>query len=107
MDSLYIILAILVMTITNYFTRALPFFFFSKKNPPKALLFLEKVFPPIIMTILVFYSLKGVKIEPPNYGLFELIAIVITIILHLIFKNFLLSIIGSTLIYMALVQQWF
>ena len=104
--SSYLISAIVVMALVNYFTRALPFLFFYKKEPPPFLLFLEKVFPPIIMTILIFYSLKGINFTTKPYGAYELSAVFLTFLLHILFKNYLLSIIAPTIFYMALVQHW-
>jgi len=103
----YLPVAILVMVVVNYFTRALPFLFFRDRTPPKAILFLENYFPPVIMTILVFYSLKGIDFTAAPYGGYELSAVALTVALHLIFKNYLLSIFGSTLFYMGLLQGWF
>ena len=103
----YIVWAIIVMAVVNYFTRALPFLFFYKKKPPSFLLFLEKIFPPVIMTILIFYSLKDIDLTLKPYGFYEISAVVLTFLLHILFKNYLLSIIAPTIFYMALVQHWF
>jgi len=107
MDNSYLFGAIGVMIIVNYMTRALPFLFFRKRTPPTSILFLEYYFPPVIMTILVFYSLKDVDLQTAPYGGYEFSAVIVTIVLHLIFKNYLLSIFGATLFYMGLVQGWF
>jgi len=107
MESSYLLPAILVMVAVNYLTRALPFLFFRNRTTPASILFLERYFPPVIMTILVFYSLKEVNFRSAPYGSHELSAVAVTILLHLLFKNYLLSIFGATLFYMALVQGWF
>ena len=107
MEHSYLFSAILVMVIVNYFTRALPFLFFRNRTPPVPILFLERYFPPVIMTTLVFYSLKDIDFQSAPYGGFELSAVAVTIILHLLFKNYLLSIFGATLFYMGLIQGWF
>jgi len=106
MDITYISMAIITMVIVNALTRALPFLFFGKTNPPAFILFIEKSFPPIMMTILVFYSLKGIDVSTAPFGLYEISATAVTIILHLWFKNYLLSIFGSTVFYMSLIQGW-
>ena len=107
MESSYLLSAILVMVLVNYLTRVLPFLFFRERTPPAAILFLERYFPPVIMTILVFYSLKDIDFHSAPYGSYELSAVALTIALHLLFKNYLLSIFGATLFYMGLVQGWF
>jgi branched-subunit amino acid transport protein AzlD len=106
MENNYIITAIVVMAIVNYATRALPFIFFKSHNTPTSILFLERYFPPVIMTILIFYSLKDMDLHTVPYGSYELIAVAVTITLHLVFKNYLLTIFGATLIYMGMVQRW-
>jgi branched-subunit amino acid transport protein AzlD len=103
-DNSYILSAIATIAVVNYFTRVLPFLFFNKSEPPNALIFLEKIFPPVIMTILIFYSLKGVDLTTKPYGAYEFSAVVLTFILHMVFKNYLLSIIAPTIFYMALTQ---
>jgi len=107
MENSYLLNAILVMVIVNYMTRVLPFLFYRGKTPPAPILFLEQYFPPVIMTILVFYSLKEIDFQTAPYGSYELSAVAVTVALHLIFKNYLLSIFGATLFYMGLVQGWF
>jgi branched-subunit amino acid transport protein AzlD len=107
MESNYLLNAILVMVAVNYVTRVLPFLFFRGKTPPAPIRFLEQYFPPVIMTILVFYSLKEIDFQSAPYGSYELSAVALTVGLHLIFKNYLLSIFGATLFYMGLVQGWF
>ncbi len=103
----YVIFAIVVMAVVNYFTRALPFLFFRSHTPPKFIIFLEEWFPPVIMTILVFYSLKDIDFQSAPYGAYELLGVAGTVGLHLLLKNYLVSIFGGTLLYMALVQGWF
>ena len=106
MDN-YLLIAIMVMAVVNLITRVLPFLFFRGKELPSSILFLESYFPAVIMTILVFYSLKEIDFQSTPYGAFEMSAVGMTVALHLIFKNYLLSIFGSTIFYMALVQEWF
>ena len=107
MENSYLFSTILVMVAVNYITRVLPFLFYRGKTPPAPILFLEQYFPPVIMTILVFYSLKDIDFQTAPYGSYELSAVAVTVALHLIFKNYLLSIFGATLFYMGLVQGWF
>ncbi|XPV69069.1 MAG: branched-chain amino acid transporter permease [Halarcobacter sp.] len=104
MDNFDIFLAILVMSLVNYFTRAFPFLFFTKKELPSSLVFIEKFFPATIMMILIFYSIKEVQFLTYPYGTKELLAILVTIVLHLSLKNYLISIFFGTISYMVLVQ---
>ena len=104
MDSAYLLLMILVMALSNFFTRVFPFLFFVRREPAGWILFLEKWFPPVIMTILVFYSLRQVDFSVAPHGSLEIVAVLSTVVLHLVLKNYLVSIFGSTLIYMGLLQ---
>ncbi|QKE27662.1 branched-chain amino acid transport protein, AzlD family [Arcobacter acticola] len=104
MSNYEIYIAIAIMTVVNYFTRVFPFLFFRKNDLPSYILFIEKYFPSVIMTILIFYTLKEINFSLVPYGMKELGSIVFTALLHLIFKNYLVSIFIGTLFYMGLVQ---
>ena len=93
-----------IITVMTYFTRVFFFFFFRKNDLPSYILFIEKYFPSVIMTILIFYTLKEINFSLVTYGMKELGSIVFTALLHLIFKNYLVSIFIGTLFYMGLVQ---
>lgn len=99
-----IFLAIVIMSTVNFLTRVLPFIFFSKKELPKSLTYVGKYFPAIIMTILIVYSIKDIDYKLFPYGSKEIGAIVFTSVLHLKFKNYLVSIFTGTIFYMFLVQ---
>ena len=104
MSNYEIYIAIAIMTVINYFTRVFPFLFFRKNDLPSYILFIEKYFPSVIMTILIFYTLKEINFSLVPYGMKELGSIVFTALLHLIFKNYLVSIFIGILFYMGLVQ---
>lgn len=104
MSNMELFLAIAVMSLMNFFTRVFPFLFFRKKELPNSLLFIEKFFPPTIMTILIFYTLKDISFVEYPHGLKEILGIVFTIVLHLSVKNYLISIFFGTIFYMGLVQ---
>ena len=98
---------ILVMTVTTFATRAFPFVALRGKGEHPILRFLSRYMPPVIMTILVLYSLKSIEPMQAPYGANELIALAITSATHLWRSNALLSIFTGTLFYMAAVQQGF
>lgn len=104
MSSYEIYLAIAVMTFVNFFTRVFPFLFFRKKELPPYIVFIEKFFPAVIMTILIVYSIKDIDFYLAPYGLKEIGGILFTVILHLSLKNYLVSIFAGTIFYMFLVQ---
>ena len=85
--------------------RFLPFVVFGGGRPtPKFVVYLAGVLPCAIMAMLVVYCLRNVDVLHFAYGLPELIAIAVTISLHLWKRQMLLSIVGGTVCYMLLVQ---
>ena len=105
-DTAYLLSAIAVMAVVNYLTRAAAFLFFPTGKTPSLIRFIEIYFPPVILTILIFYSLKDTDFQHAPYGLYEWIGVGLTFALHLLFKNYLVSIFGGTIGYMAMVQGW-
>lgn len=102
--------AIALVTITE---RAFPFILFSKKNPPKVILFIEKYIPPMIMAALLFYCIKDISFVKTVDSSLEIdlkgfvpyiVSIAATIGLHLWKRNSLISIFGGTIIYMILIR---
>lgn len=106
MNNMEIYLAIAVMAGVNYITRIFPFLFFRKNELPSYIVFIERFFPAVIMTILIVYSVKDVSFNVAPYGLKELGGIMFTAALHLALKNYLISIFSGTIFYMALVQYF-
>ncbi|MGE4576642.1 MAG: AzlD domain-containing protein [Candidatus Pseudothioglobus sp.] len=102
-DINYLLLVILFMTAATYTTRLTPFVLFANHKETPMLTFIAKSTPPMVMTILLIYMLRGV-----NYLSFEIvytfIAILVTVGFHLYRRNALLSIIAGTIVYMIAVQ---
>ena len=89
-------------------TRFLPFLVFSGKRPtPKYIQYLGKALPSAVFGLLVVYCLKNVNLLSGSHGLPELIALAVTVGLHLWKRKMLLSIAGGTVCYMLLVQLVF
>ena len=107
MDVKGSILIILVVALITALLRFLPFVIFSNKQTPKFILFLGKYLPYAIMGMLVVYCLKGVSLTQAPHGIPELIAIVVTGVLHCWKNNTLLSVVCGTVLYMVLVQLVF
>ena len=101
----YSILLIAVMAIANFSTRVLPFIIFERGGQvPKFVEYLGKVLPPALMSFLLIYCIKGVSFTEFSNWLPEIIAVAAAIGLHAYKRNTLLSIGGSTFLYMMLVQ---
>lgn len=98
------LMATAVMAAVTLLTRAAPFLFFRKRKQPPLLQFIESYIPPMMMLILVIYSLKDVPFARAPYGIPELTALAVVAALHLWKRNALLSIFGGTIFYMTVVQ---
>lgn len=105
-ENIYILCAIGITALVTMGLRFAPFFVFRQKTP-KIVLYLGKVLPEAIMAMLVVYCLKNVSFVRGTHGLPEIIALLVVIGLHKWKHNTLLSILGSTIVYMVLVQAVF
>ena len=104
----YLLTVMGVMTLATFLTRVIPFIAFRNRAEHPLMQFLGRYTPPAIMTLLVLYSLKSLDLTQSPYGAPELIALLLTTLLHLWRGNALLSIFAGTLFYMAAVQlEWF
>ena len=99
---------IAVIAAVTILLRFIPFFVFGgKRKTPEIITYLGKVLPCAIMGMLVVFCLKGVSPTVYPYGLPELIACVLVVVLHVWKRNTLLSIVGGTACYMILIQLVF
>lgn len=104
----YSFVMILVIAAVTYLTRVAPFVLFSNhKEPPQIVLYLGRVLPPAVMTMLVVYCLKAVQPLTFPFGLPEVLSCGLIVLLHVWRRNMLLSIFGGTAVYMFLVQVLF
>lgn len=106
MSNYEIYMAIAIMAAVNLFTRVFPFLFFRKNELPSYIVFVERFFPAIIMTILIVYSVKDVNFSIEPYGLKEIGGILFTALIHITLKNYLISIFTGTIFYMISVQYF-
>ena len=103
-DIIYPIAAIALIALITFALRGFPFLLFGHRPLPKVILYLGKVLPPAIMTILVIYCLRNTDFTHFPFGLAEVIASLCVVILHIIKKNMYLSIIAGTVCYMILIR---
>ena len=102
------ILTIAICALATMATRFLPFLVFRGGRPtPPLVIYLGKALPSAIFAMLVVYSLRNVDVLSQSHGLPELLAIVVTVALHLWKRQMLVSIAGGTVCYMLLVQLVF
>ncbi len=108
MTTIEIAVTIAIVALVTLATRALPFFVFGADKPlPPYIRYLNSVLPTAVIAMLVVYCLKGTSVMTAPYGMPELISLVFLAIVHRRYKKMLLSIGGSTALYMILIQKVF
>ena len=91
--------------LASVLTRALPFLLLSEKKPtPPLIRYLGNVLPAAVFGMLIVYCLKDTSFLSGNHGLPEIAGILATALLHVRFRQMLLSIGGGTAVYMMLIQ---
>ena len=103
---MYYFATILVVAAITAALRLIPVMLFGHKNRriPSSLLFLSRVLPSAIVSLLVVYSLKSVSFTQPPFGLPEAAGVIAAAILHQWKRNTLLSVFGATACYMVLIR---
>jgi len=101
---------IAVCAAATFATRVLPFVALARQAEHPLILHLGRYLPPAVMMILVLYALRDFRpladgrlnVAPDGWPM--IIASLVVVSLHLWQRNALLSIIGGTGAYMAMVQ---
>lgn len=106
-EAAHLLIVTAAVALATFATRALPFVFFSRREPPELLSTIEKNLPPMILLLLVIYCLKDVQWFQPPSGAPEVFTIAVVTVLHLWRRNAMLSIFAGTGLYMLLVQLLF
>lgn len=100
-SSGYIIIALLIMTAITFGLRLAPFVLFSSKGKTHKLIhYLGKVMPAAMIAMLIVYSIRHINLLRFPSGISELIALGVVVFLHLWKRQYILSIIGGTVVYM-------
>ena len=105
-NPVHSLILIIIIAAVTALIRFLPFLVF-RKNTPKTVLYLGEVLPYAIMGMLVVYCLKNISFTDSSHGLPEILAVLLTVVLHKWKHNTLLSILAGTIFYMVLVQAVF
>ena len=103
-SEMVLFVAVLLSALATFITRATPFYALRNYKPNPYLDAIEKHMGMMIMVVLVCYGLKDTKFSEYPYGLSEIVAVFTAVLVHLKFKNALLSIVVSTGIYMLLIR---
>ena len=103
-NTMYPIAVIGVIAVVTWVLRAFPFLLFGNRPLPKVIRYLGKALPPAIMTVLVIYCLRDTSFSQSPFGIPELAACALVVILQVVRKNMYLSIIAGTVCYMILIR---
>ena len=102
------VITVAIVVAGTLLTRFGAFLVFPQgKKAPDFVLFLGKALPTAVMGMLVVYTFKETVVLSYPYGVPELIALLVTVGLHLWKRNMLVSIAAGTVIYMILIQVVF
>ena len=101
----------LVMGLVIFFCRFLPFVIIRPRDQDEPgnnpfLTFVEKIVPPVAMTVLAFSSIVSSVKDSPDYtgAIAVTAASAVTALLHIWKRNSLISIFSGTLLYMILIR---
>lgn len=109
MNASYAITIILIAGGITFAIRYFPFALFSKfkDKMPAPVAYLGNILPQAAIAILLVYCLKSVNFSAASSYLPQTISLAVVFALHIIKRNFILSIASGTVVYMILVQSVF
>ena len=99
-----LILFFAVMGIATFLTRAAPFVLLKSHKDSRWLLHFGHVLPVMILVVLVGFSGVGLIDEQANQHSLIAIAMVITALVHLLFRQAMVSILLGTAVYVLGIQ---
>lgn len=100
----YELLAVGIMAAVTALLRFLPFAVFKGRETPAVLTYLGKALPFAVMGMLCVYCIKDIGFGSLKEFLPITAAVVVTVVLHTVKRNTLLSIIGGTAVYMIMIR---
>ncbi|MFD4511480.1 branched-chain amino acid transporter permease [Streptomyces sp. NPDC058457] len=105
-DTRYLLLAVAVSAAVTWALRALPFTALASLRASSTVRYLGARMPAGVMVILFVYCLRDLPLTQPRVTA-PLAALAVTVGLHLWRRNALLSIIGGTVVSVALASTLF
>lgn len=95
------------MFAVTFMLRSLSFIAFGSRPVPPIITYIGQVISPAIIAALIVYCFRNTVLLSYPYGIPEILATAICIVIHLWKRNAMLSIIVSTLAYMVFIQKVF
>ena len=100
------VITVAIVALTTIFTRIISFLIFPPgKQAPPFILFIGKALPASVMGMLMVYTFKDTVVLSYPYGIPEIVAFLVTALLHLLKRKMLISIAAGTITYMLIVQN--
>lgn len=104
-NSLNAAILIIAMSGVTILLRFLPFMIFKgDKEIPSLIIYLGDILPAAAIGMLVVYCLREINIMVYPFGLFELLASLVVVIVQLYKRNSVISILLGTLTYIVLLN---
>ena len=108
MTSFEMVITVAIVVAATLLTRFSAFLIFPPgKKTPDFVQYLGKALPAAVMGMLVVYTFKDTIVLSYPYGIPELIALLVTVGMHLWKRNMFMSIGAGTVVYMILIQAVF
>ncbi|WP_444984438.1 branched-chain amino acid transporter permease [Halomonas mongoliensis] len=110
MSHATLLIFIAVCALATFATRVIPFVALARQAEHPLILHLGRYLPPTVMMILVIYALRDFRplaegqLNASANGWPMILASLVVVVLHLWRRNALVSILGGTGAYMAMVQ---
>ena len=105
-NNLHAAMLVAAMSLGTILLRFLPFAIFSgKRETPKIILYLGDVLPSAALGMLVIYCLRDINLFAASFGLPELAASAIVVLVQVFRRNTILSILAGTSFYMLLLHM--
>ncbi|MCQ2079668.1 MAG: AzlD domain-containing protein [archaeon] len=99
------ILVIVICGIVTLLTRFLPFVVFGREGEVSPRVsYLGRALPAALFAMLVVYCLKDVDFLGGVHGLPEIVSIAFIVVVHLKWRNMLLSLVGGVAFYLVVGQ---
>lgn len=102
-SSAYLLTFIVVAALATFLTRLLPFVLLYRWAEHPLLKHLGRYLPPVLMVLLLMYALKDALVTGERL-LPSVVALAVVAVLHLMWRNPLVSILSGTGLYMFLTQ---
>ena len=108
MTSFEMVMTVAIVVAATLLTRFSAFLIFPPgKKVPDFVQYLGKALPAAVMGMLVVYTFKDTIVLSYPYGIPEIIALLVTVGMHLWKRNMFMSIGAGTVVYMILIQAVF